>query len=108
MLTLAFSDRAPSSQPHRHAVLAERPVHPKRTIARIVEPIVLDPKPHAVLVRAEDFGRYGPLVLDDAAHVPAVVIPLAPFEIPLPRQLERYAARQGSFQFRVRSTSPTF
>ncbi len=67
----------------------------------------LGPKPHAVLVRSEDFGRDSPLVLDEAAHVPAAVIPLAALEIPLPRQIEQYAARQDPFQLRTRSTSLT-
>lgn len=95
-------------QPNRHAVLAEHPVHPKGTITRVVKLVVLDPKPHAVLVRPEDFGRDGPPVLDDAAHVPAAVIPLTPLEISLPRQFEQHVVGQGSFQLRTRSTSPTF
>lgn len=77
-------------QPNRHAVLAKLSVYPERAIARVVELVFLDPKPHAILVRPEDFGRDGPLVLDEATHVSTTVVSLAPLEIPLPRQLEQH------------------
>jgi hypothetical protein len=79
-------------QAGRHAVLAEDPIHPKGTGARVSQFITGSLKLHAILVSPDYPGRDDPVVLGEDAHQPIQMVFLATLEIPLSRQLDQPAA----------------